>query len=206
MLHVSEPQRRQRHVSARPLHHYAEFQHQQYRHHRQRRDVLHARRRQSAELRQRIGQPEPPDDGQLGDALYYQVPSNTAGTNFNGPNVNMRGLVYCPGANSMNFDGAAGNYLVIVSGSANLNGNTANVFASPPPGQSLTKTAVLGDDPPVPSCGSRRRDHRVRDRHAGADCAAARNHRGWPVYLHGHRRGARGHAAVHMPRKTPPRP
>ncbi len=86
----------------------------------------------------------PPTTGNWANVLYYQVPSNTAGTNFNGPNVNMRGLVYCPGANSMNFDGAAGNYLVIVSGSANFNGNTANVFASPPPGQSLIKTAVLG--------------------------------------------------------------
>lgn len=85
----------------------------------------------------------PPTSGNYAGVLYYQVPSNTASINFNGPNVNMSGLIYAPGSNSANFDGANGNYVVLVFGSANFNGNTAYDFASPPPGQSLIKQVVL---------------------------------------------------------------
>jgi len=85
----------------------------------------------------------PPSTGNTQGVLYYQVPSNTSNPNFNGPKVNMQGLIYCPGA-QINYDGNTGNYLVIVAGSANFNGNTAEEFASPPPGGSYIKQAVLG--------------------------------------------------------------
>ncbi len=85
----------------------------------------------------------PPTTGNYAGVLYYQVPSNTSNPDFNGPNVDLQGLIYCPGA-QINFDGASGKYLVIVAGSANFNGNTAQDFASPPPNGSYIKTAVLG--------------------------------------------------------------
>lgn len=85
----------------------------------------------------------PPTSGNYAGVLYYQVPSNTNEPDFNGPNVNLQGLIYCPGA-QINFDGASGKYLVIVAGSANFNGNTAEDFASPPPNGSYIKQAVLG--------------------------------------------------------------
>lgn len=85
----------------------------------------------------------PPTSGNYANVLYYQVPSNSASINFNGPNVKMNGLIYAPGSNSVNFDGANGNYVVLVFGSANFNGNTAYEFASPSPGQSIVKQAVV---------------------------------------------------------------
>ncbi|HEX3672199.1 MAG TPA: hypothetical protein VHT92_10905, partial [Candidatus Cybelea sp.] len=85
----------------------------------------------------------PPTSGNYANVLYYQVPSNSASINFNGPNVKMNGLLYAPGSNSVNFDGANGNYVVLVFGSANFNGNTAYEFASPSPGQAIVKQAVV---------------------------------------------------------------
>jgi hypothetical protein len=85
----------------------------------------------------------PPTSGNYANVLYYQVPSNSASINFNGPNVKMNGLIYAPGSNSVNFDGANGNYVVLVFGSANFNGNTAYEFASPSPGQAIVKQAVV---------------------------------------------------------------
>ncbi len=85
----------------------------------------------------------PPTSGNYANVLYYQVPSNSASINFNGPNVKMSGLIYAPGSTSVNFDGANGNYVVLVFGSANFNQNTAYDFASPAPGQSIVKEAVV---------------------------------------------------------------
>jgi hypothetical protein len=87
--------------------------------------------------------PTPGPSQNAAGVLYYQVPSNSSSINFNGPNVNMSGLIYAPGSNSANFDGANGNYVVLVFGSANFNGNTAYDFASPPPGGSLVQQAIL---------------------------------------------------------------
>ncbi len=84
----------------------------------------------------------PPTTGPYAGVLYYQVPSNTSGPNFNGTNVNLSGLVYCP-ACSVNFNGAAGGYLVLVFGSANFNGGNAKDFATPPAGQTLIRDVVL---------------------------------------------------------------
>jgi hypothetical protein len=87
----------------------------------------------------------PPTSGNYSGVLYYQVPSNTSGINFNGPNVNMSGLIYAPGSTSANFNSNSGSYAVLVFGSMNFNNNSAYDFASPPPGQSLVKTAVLAE-------------------------------------------------------------
>ncbi len=75
--------------------------------------------------------------------LYYQVPSNTSSPNFNGDGGNYSGLIYAPGATSANFNGAQGKYLVLVFGAANFNGGNALDLATPPPGQSLIKQAVV---------------------------------------------------------------
>jgi hypothetical protein len=85
----------------------------------------------------------PPTTGGAQSVLYYQVPSNTGSPNFNGSNGNYSGLIYAPGATSANFNGAQGEYLVLVFGAANFNGGNALDLATPPPGQSLIKQAVV---------------------------------------------------------------
>jgi hypothetical protein len=87
----------------------------------------------------------PPTTGPGAGVLYYQVPSNTSNPNFNGSEPNYSGLMYAPGAPDVNFNGAAGNYLVIVFGGVNFNGSTTFDFATPPPGQSLIKQAVVAE-------------------------------------------------------------
>ena len=78
----------------------------------------------------------PPTSGNYTGVLYYQVPSNTQSPNFNGANVSFSGLVYAPGATSVNFNGASGGYLVLVVGAANFNGSSAYDFGQPPAGES----------------------------------------------------------------------
>ncbi len=87
----------------------------------------------------------PPATGNDSGVLYYQVPNNTNSPNFNGVGVNFSGLLYCPGATSVNFNGAKGNYLVLVFGAVNYNGSATWDFATPAPGQSITKQAVLAE-------------------------------------------------------------
>jgi hypothetical protein len=88
-----------------------------------------------------LSPPTPPAN--TAGVLYYQVPSNSSGIDFNGPNVSMSGLIYSPSTTSANFNSNGGGYVVLVFGSMNFNGNTANDYATPPPGQSLIKKAVL---------------------------------------------------------------
>lgn len=85
----------------------------------------------------------PPTSGSMAGVLYYQVPSNTSNPNFNGTQNSYSGLIYAPGATAANFNGSAGNYVVLVFGAANYNGSTAWDFATPAPGQALVKQAVL---------------------------------------------------------------
>jgi hypothetical protein len=85
----------------------------------------------------------PPTTGNTAGVLYYQVPTNTSGIDFNGSTVSMTGLIYAPGTTSANFNSNGGGYAVLVFGSMNFNSNTANDYATPPPGQSLIKKAVL---------------------------------------------------------------
>lgn len=87
----------------------------------------------------------PPTSGNEDGVVYYQVPSNTNSPNFNGTNVSYSGLIYCPGGTSVNFNGANGTYLVLVFGAANFNSGSAYDFATPQPGQSLIKQAVVAE-------------------------------------------------------------
>ena len=87
----------------------------------------------------------PPTTGNYTGVLYYQVASNTQSPNFNGATNNLSGLLYAPTATSVNFNGADGGYTVLVFGSANLNGSSANTFGAPPAGQALIKQVVLAE-------------------------------------------------------------
>ena len=88
-----------------------------------------------------LAPPTPPSN--YANVLYYQVPSNSTGINFNGPAVNMSGLIYSPATTSANFNSNGGSYAVLVFGSMNFNNNSAYDLASPPPGQALVQQAVL---------------------------------------------------------------
>jgi len=87
----------------------------------------------------------PPTTGNYAGVLYYQVPTNTSSINFNGPNVNLTGLLYAPGSTSVNFDDQNGNYVICVFGSMNFNQNSAYDFATPSPANSLLKQAVVSE-------------------------------------------------------------
>jgi hypothetical protein len=85
----------------------------------------------------------PPSTGNGAGVLYYQVPGNTQSPNFNGSSNNLKGLIYAPSATGVNFNGAAGGYLVLVFGSTNMNGSSSYDFATPPPNQSLVYQGAL---------------------------------------------------------------
>lgn len=80
-----------------------------------------------------------------GGVLYYQDPTNNSSPNFNGSQLNVSGLIYAPGAPSVNFNGGNGNYVVLVFGGANFNGSSTTDLASPPPGQGLIRQATLAE-------------------------------------------------------------
>lgn len=85
----------------------------------------------------------PPSTGPEAGVLYYQVPANTAAPNFGGSSVHWSGLLYAPNATNVNFNGAKGDYTVLVVNSANLNDSSGYTFATPPTGSTLPKTVVL---------------------------------------------------------------
>jgi Flp pilus assembly protein TadG len=87
----------------------------------------------------------PPASGDYRGVLYYQVPSNLASPNFNARSIKLRGLVYAPGATSVNFNGAKEGYLVLVVGSVNFSGGIVQNFATPAPGRGLIKNSVLAE-------------------------------------------------------------
>ncbi len=85
----------------------------------------------------------PPTSGNYKGILYYQVPANTGTPNFSGSSVHWNGLVYAPSANNLNFDGAKGDYTLVIAGSVNFSGSSYT-FAAPAPGSSLMSNVVLG--------------------------------------------------------------
>jgi hypothetical protein len=85
----------------------------------------------------------PPTTGTYDGVLYYQVPSNTSAPNLSGSSVHFSGLVYAPGANGVNFNGAQGDYTILVLGSANLNSSSGYTFGTPPAGSTLVQNVVL---------------------------------------------------------------
>ncbi len=86
-----------------------------------------------------------PTSGNYANVLYYESPSNTSSANFNGTNQFYTGIIYCPGAASVNFNGAHGGYVVLIFGSTNFNGSAAVDFATPPPSGGFIKQAVLAE-------------------------------------------------------------
>jgi hypothetical protein len=85
----------------------------------------------------------PPTTGTEAGVLYYQVPSNATAPNLSGSSVHFSGLVYAPGANGVNFNGAQGDYTILVLGSANLNSSSGYTFGTPPAGSTLVQNVVL---------------------------------------------------------------
>jgi hypothetical protein len=85
----------------------------------------------------------PPTTGTYDGVLYYQVPSNTSAPNFAGSSVHFNGLVYAPGADGVNFNGAQGDYTILVLGSANLTSSSGYTFGTPPSGSTLVQNVVL---------------------------------------------------------------
>jgi hypothetical protein len=85
----------------------------------------------------------PPTTGNYPGVLYYQVATNSAQPIFNGVSMSINGLIYAPDATNAIFNGTSGGYLVIVAGSATFNGSAAYDLATPPPGGSLVKEAVV---------------------------------------------------------------
>lgn len=85
--------------------------------------------------------------------LFYQVPGNTNTLLLQSASCQtctdyVRGMMYTPSAN-LNYN-AAGNYqtgsgVLIVAGSANFNGNLANVFGATGFGNTQVQIAVLGE-------------------------------------------------------------
>ncbi|HEV3090154.1 MAG TPA: Tad domain-containing protein [Candidatus Cybelea sp.] len=85
----------------------------------------------------------PPTTGNEANVLYYQVPTNSTAPNLSGSSVHWKGLVYAPGATGVNFNGALGDYTVLVLGSANLTSTSGYNFGTPPPGTTLPQNVVL---------------------------------------------------------------
>ena len=85
----------------------------------------------------------PPTSGSYNGVLYYQVPANTKAPDFSGSSINFKGLVYAPTATGVNFDGAKGNYMLGVFGTANLSDTSTYTFGTPPAGSTLIKNVVL---------------------------------------------------------------
>lgn len=86
----------------------------------------------------------PPASGNYTGVTYYQAATNTGTVNLNGAAMNISGLVYAPTA-QLNFNGAQGNYTLLVAAYANLNYSSGEDYGSPAVGQSLIRTAVLGE-------------------------------------------------------------
>jgi hypothetical protein len=85
----------------------------------------------------------PPTSGNEAGVLYYQVAANTQAPNFAGSSVHWSGLVYAPTASGVNFNGAKGDYTLLIAGSANLNDSSGYTFGTPPTGGSLIENVVL---------------------------------------------------------------
>jgi hypothetical protein len=86
----------------------------------------------------------PPTTGNYTGVTFYQVPGNSDTLNLNGGNFNVSGLVYAPSA-QLNFNGAQGNYVLLVAGYANLNYSSGEDFGNPGGGNSLINKPVLSE-------------------------------------------------------------
>lgn len=87
------------------------------------------------------------------NVLVYQVPGNQSTVNFQSVQcttcaINLTGMLYAPSAN-LNYNASSGSSsgdgVLIITGTANLNGGFSGLFSAPGSGTIVTKTAVLGE-------------------------------------------------------------
>jgi len=83
-----------------------------------------------------------PTTGSYAGVTYYQVSGNSNTVNFNSSSTNVSGMLYAPSA-QINYNGAFGQYTVVVANYANFNGSTGEDFGAPPSNASLIPTVVL---------------------------------------------------------------
>lgn len=84
----------------------------------------------------------PPTSGNYAGVSLFQVPGNTANVNFNTSNTSVTGLIYAPSAH-LNYNGAFGQYTLIIAAYANLNDSTGEDYGTPPTDNSFIKNVVL---------------------------------------------------------------
>lgn len=84
----------------------------------------------------------PQTTGPYAGLTYYQAPGNTNTVNLNSSSSNVSGMIYAPSA-QLNYNGAQGQYTVIVASFVNFNSSSTEDFGAPPSDASLIKTVVL---------------------------------------------------------------
>lgn len=84
----------------------------------------------------------PPSSGSYAHVAYYQVSSNSNDVNLNASTTNIAGLIYAPSA-ALNYNGAQGQYTVIVAKYANFNSSSTENFGGFSTNQSLIGRSVL---------------------------------------------------------------
>jgi hypothetical protein len=83
-----------------------------------------------------------PTTGSTAGVMIYQQPGNAScNPNFNGSTSSSAALVYYP-TYTVNYNGSAGAYQILVCGSVNFNGSTQN-FPAPPTNNSLIEIPTL---------------------------------------------------------------
>jgi hypothetical protein len=83
-----------------------------------------------------------PSTGSYKGVAFFPDSGNSSTVNLNGNSVNIGGLIYAPSA-QLNYNGARGQYTVLVANYMNLNSSGTYDFGSPPSGQSLIGRSVL---------------------------------------------------------------
>jgi Flp pilus assembly protein TadG len=83
-----------------------------------------------------------PTSGDTANMLFYEVPTNTSGPNFNG-STSLGGVVYFPNAD-VNYNGSLSIYTVLIVGSVNFNGTTQS-FPNPPSNGSYVLQSTMAE-------------------------------------------------------------
>ena len=84
----------------------------------------------------------PPTTGNFAGVSYFQAAGNSNNVNFNTTNVSISGLIYAPSAH-LNYNGAYGQYTLIIAAYANLNDSTGEDYGTPPTDNTFIKNVVL---------------------------------------------------------------
>lgn len=87
----------------------------------------------------------PPLSGAMTGVAFYEVPGNSNVVNLNSGAINVSGLIYAPSA-QINYNGAGGNYTLLIADYVNFNSSGSYVFGSPGNGLSaLIHKVVLAE-------------------------------------------------------------